>query len=241
MIGEGEIPEHSEVTYLLEAPAQVENAEEEKKDAEEKPKGSDEISVVFCIDISGSMHGQRLNAARQAITSQINSMNEKNGKRKLGIVAFDNTVEVIGDGVEKVHVIADMADLTNFEALQRIGEGLGDTHMKNPVSQTKDSLLEKAQNLQTRGTTALGPAVLTSLAMASKGCPGSQVIVLTDGMANVGLGSFNQGQSANEFYSRVGQLAEEKGVMINLVTFAGTEANIMGLATMVEQSGGQVE
>lgn len=80
--------------------------------------------------------------------------------------------------------------------------------------------------------------MLTSLSMASKGNPGSQVIVLTDGMANVGLGSFNQGPVANEFYSRVGQLAEEKGVMINLVTFAGTEANIMGLSTMVEQSGG---
>ena len=78
--------------------------------------------------------------------------------------------------------------------------------------------------------------------MASKGCPGSQVIVLTDGMANVGLGSFNRGQNeANEFYDKVGQLAEEKGVMINLVTFAGTEANIMGLSRMVELSGGQVE
>lgn len=96
--------------------------------------------------------------------------------------------------------------------------------------------------MNTRGTTALGPAVLTSLAMASKGAPGSQVIVLTDGMANVGLGSFNYGeQNANQFYDRVGTLAEEKGVMINLVTFAGTEANIMGLSRMIELSGGQVE
>ena len=45
--------------------------------------------------------------------------------------------------------------------------------------------------MQIKGTTALGPAVLTSVAMASKGAPGSQVIICTDGMANVGLGSFN--------------------------------------------------
>lgn len=133
MIGEGEIPQLSEVTYLIEAPAQVEQAEEEKKGDEEKTKASDAITVVFCIDISGSMRGQRLNAAKQAIISQINSMSVKNGDRKLGIVAFDNTVEVIGDGVEKVHIINTMEDLNNFENMQRIGEGLGDTHMKNPI------------------------------------------------------------------------------------------------------------
>lgn len=78
--------------------------------------------------------------------------------------------------------------------------------------------------------------------MASKGQPGSQVIVLTDGMANVGAGSFGRGNNdAAAFYDSVGTLAEEKGVMINLVTFAGTEANIMGLSRMVELSGGQVE
>jgi hypothetical protein len=30
-----------------------------------------------------------------------------------------------------------------------------------------------------------------SVAMASKGAPGSQVIICTDGMANVGLGAFS--------------------------------------------------
>lgn len=42
------------MTYLLEAAAQVDAAmEEEKKDGVKK---SDQISVVFCIDISGSMN-----------------------------------------------------------------------------------------------------------------------------------------------------------------------------------------
>ena len=39
----------------------------------------------------------------------------------------------------------------------------------------------------------MGPGVLASVAMASKGAPGSQVIVCTDGMANVGIGSFGFG------------------------------------------------
>lgn len=64
--------------------------------------------------------------------------------------------------------------------------------MNKPVEETKDNLLARVDALHVKGRTALGPAVLTSVAMASKGAPGSQVIICTDGMANVGIGSFNQ-------------------------------------------------
>ena len=40
--------------------------------------------------------------------------------------------------------------------------------------------------------TALGPAVLTSIAMASQGCKGSSVVICTDGLANKGLGSLEK-------------------------------------------------
>lgn len=69
-------------------------------------------------------------------------------------------------------------------------------------------------------------------------------------MANVGLGAFSGysmrggmggDQAATEFYDKVGQLAEQSGVMINLVTIAGTDANIQGLSRLIELSGGQIE
>ena len=70
------------------------------------------------------------------------------------------------------------------------GQDQAGIRMKRPISETKDSLLAKVGQLQVKGSTALGPAVLTSVAMASKGAPGSQVIICTDGEANVGLGAF---------------------------------------------------
>lgn len=66
--------------------------------------------------------------------------------------------------------------------------------MNKTISETKNALLERVSQLHTKGRTALGPAVPTSVAMASKGAPGSQVIICTDGMANVGLGSFQYGE-----------------------------------------------
>ena len=63
-----ELPQSDEVTYLLEAAAQIENAEEEKKETAEGEQKSDQISVVFCIDISGSMeYGRRLELCKQAV------------------------------------------------------------------------------------------------------------------------------------------------------------------------------
>lgn len=45
--------------------------------------------------------------------------------------------------------------------------------------------------LEETGPTALGPALLTSVGLAAQGNPGSSVIVCTDGLANIGLGSFD--------------------------------------------------
>jgi len=43
--------------------------------------------------------------------------------------------------------------------------------------------------------TALGPAVATAIAMAAEGAPGSQVVICTDGLANIGLGAFDEAKN----------------------------------------------
>lgn len=45
--------------------------------------------------------------------------------------------------------------------------------------------------LEETGPTALGPAILTAIGLAGEGAPGSSVIVCTDGLANIGLGGFD--------------------------------------------------
>jgi len=48
MIGEEEVPQTDELTYLLEASAQVQAAAVGGNAAQD-------ISIIFCVDISGSM------------------------------------------------------------------------------------------------------------------------------------------------------------------------------------------
>ena len=96
---------------------------------------------------------------------------------------------MIGDGTQAPHTVAGDRlydnDIASWEdRLQSVNQTLS-----KPVKETKDSLSQKIYELYESGPTALGPAVLTSIVMASSHGQGSQVIVCTDGLANVGVGS----------------------------------------------------
>jgi Mg-chelatase subunit ChlD len=80
--------------------------------------------------------------------------------------------------------------------------------------------------------------------MACQGNPGSTVVVCTDGLANVGLGAFDEAKSeiemakVEEFYERVGQLAQQHGVTVNIVSIEGAECNIESLSKLAAITGG---
>ena len=62
--------------------------------------------------------------------------------------------------------------------------------------------------LYSSSSTALGPALVISIFMASK-VVGSKVVLCTDGCANVGVGGMVSKDS--EFYERLGETARSKG------------------------------
>jgi hypothetical protein len=65
--------------------------------------------------------------------------------------------------------------------------------MDQPIERSNINLIDYISNLRTGGCTALGPAALTSILLAGNHSLGSNILVCTDGAANVGLGSFNYG------------------------------------------------
>lgn len=93
----------------------------------------------------------------------------------------------------------------------------------------------------------MGPAVLTAIALAGEGAPGSSVVICTDGMANIGLGSFDNVFSEEdnlkleELYNQIGLYAKSKGVGVNIVSIIGEECQIDILSKMSELTGGDVQ
>jgi hypothetical protein len=166
--------------------------------------------------------------------------------RKVGIVTFNGDVTVIGDAMSDPQTISG-DKLNDFDYLMTNGKDTASKRMLKTVKETAAKLQKKLMAIEETGPTALGPAVLTSIAMAAEGKPGSTVVICTDGLANVGLGAFDEAKTDKQiaeievFYERVGQFAKTNGVTINLISIEGDECNIGSLSKLAELTGGMVE
>lgn len=129
--------------------------------------------------------------------------------RKVGLVTFNGEVTVIGDGTKAPQTITG-DKLNDYDFLIQNGISEGSKRLENTISNTKENLQRSLLGIEETGPTALGPAMITSIAMAAEGNPGSMVIVCTDGLANVGLGAFDEIRTeeelkkTDEFYERLG-------------------------------------
>lgn len=185
----------------------------------------------------------RMQCLQSAIDQQITDMANGAGDRKIGLVAFNNDVTIMGDGSLDPQILSG-DKLTDYEYLIKNGTEQGQQRMNKKINETQKKLTEKLMGLEETGPTALGPAVATSIAMAAQGAPGSQVVICTDGLANVGLGSFDDPKfkdESEEFYQKLGNLAKSKGLTVNIVSIIGDECNLDSLSKLAELTGGNVE
>jgi len=64
------------------------------------------------------------------------------------------------------------------------------------VKESAKALQDKLMKMEETGPTALGPAVATSIGLAAEqGAVGSQVVICTDGLANIGVGAFDEAKT----------------------------------------------
>ena len=100
--------------------------------------------------------------------------------------------------------------------------------------------------MEETGPTALGPAVVSAIAMAGEWGNGSSVVICTDGLANVGVGCLEEqkdgGKSDVEtFYQKLGEYAYQKGVTVNIISIKGEECDLETLSPLYEKTGGNVD
>lgn len=179
----------------------------------------------------------RLQCAQAAIEHQIEALAMEEGDAKVGLVTFNNEVTVIGDGTSPaVTVTGDR--LESWEELTSLGETL---KLERSVRDTKANMIEKVWDLEEEGGTALGPALLLSIAMAGKQ-PGSHVVLCTDGKANIGIGALDQGSDEiNLMYTQLAEVAKVMGVVVSVVSIIGSECKLDHVGTVATETGGQVE
>ncbi|CAD8124473.1 unnamed protein product [Paramecium sonneborni] len=267
------IPQNDEIQYLIQSEI-------------EENKIKNEKSVIFCIDVSGSMstttkisgkvgcnsenylqeyemlkefidpkdrphylkklqqkqknvsHISRKQCVITAIEQQIKMLQEKNPEKVVGLVTFNNEIVVYGDGSQQPIVLSG-EQLHKEEEIKRIINQNSKQMMQNSIEKQGDTIIKRFQQLREDGQTALGPALVSALELAKVGKPGSMIIICTDGLANLGLGSLD-GDSNRNFYEELGQQAAEKGIIISLVTIKGEGCKIDTLGQLVEKTNGSI-
>jgi hypothetical protein len=144
-------------------------------------KGHDRVQSLSSLNVDRQnqfLPGQRrdvtyvsrLQAVQAAVDHQLHSLTSSHPHQRVALISFGDEVTVIGDGRGEVITVAG-DKLLDSANLVKSGS---DAPLPLPVKDTCTSLGRKVFELEEGGQTALGPALLLAVSMASR-APGSKV------------------------------------------------------------------
>lgn len=160
------------------------------------------------------------------------------------MITFNNEVNIMGDGSSETAVVAG-DKLFNYNQLFEIGANYYES-LKAPISQTFSKLNDKIFGIEETGATALGPALVVALGLASKS-QGSKIVICTDGLTNTGLGSLDDLHTDSEkeavatFYENIGLYSKAQGIVISVMSIKGQDCNLENLGRLADLTAGQVD
>ncbi|KAM9715806.1 circularly permutated Ras protein 1-like isoform 1-T3 [Menidia menidia] len=222
---------------------------------DERPPNAADALLLFCIDVSGSMsitsqvlegdnliQRSRLEFVQEAVLQCVERLSEQHPGTRVGLITFSYQVTMHG------HENVPSRSLSGAELTDKgyLNEAADSFPIPPPLSQTKDCLQKQVTGLSANGATALGPAALIAITMASRQ-PGSKVIICTDGKANAGLGNLEEEDndahtllSSTIFYQELGEYAANQGVTVSVMSIERTDCRLDELGRLADRTGGNV-
>ncbi|XP_043957643.1 circularly permutated Ras protein 1-like isoform X2 [Gambusia affinis] len=218
----------------------------------EQPQSTADSLLLFCIDTSGSMsitsevsepeQNIRRTRLKEAVLQCVRKLSDQQPEVRVGLITFNFQVTVYECNSFQLHHLSG-AELNDQRFLMEAAAGMA---TPLPLSQTKDHLERHISGLSANGETALGPAALVAVSMASR-LPGSKVIICTDGKANAKLGNLEDEDidarallSSTIFYQNLGESAATQGVTVSVLSIEGTDCRLDELGRLADRTGGKV-
>jgi hypothetical protein len=198
-------------------------------------------SFLALIDVSGSMSGANLAAVKRSLNTSIDSLASNAPETMFGLIEFESSVIARNlDSGEPVQL--PQASFASLDAIMESTKKLLDKIKLVNIGKNAKKLKGHIQALRDQGGTALGPAVAMAYIVAKHRDVG-RVVLLTDGLANEGIGALEgyQVTPANKYYEDLGKMFLEIGASVDVVGIAsgaGMELKTLGL--LPEATGGQM-
>ncbi len=198
-------------------------------------------ALLALIDVSGSMSGANLAAVKRSLIGTVESLAENSPDTLFGLIAFSSQVYAINmitgnyvDLSEDVFQSREKIETTTKQLLDDIG--------LVPIGPNRSKIKDTIQGFAAGGGTALGPAVVMALTIAKLKSV-ERVVLLTDGLANIGIGSLEgfQVPPARQFYQELGEMFKGNSTIFDVVGIAsGSGMELRTLGLMPEATGGQM-
>mmetsp|Transcript_18563 Transcript_18563/g.55040 ORF Transcript_18563/g.55040 Transcript_18563/m.55040 type:complete len:772 (+) Transcript_18563:121-2436(+) len=189
----------------------------------------------------GVVYVSRLQAVQAAVEAQLTQLKSTHPNTQCGLVTFNSDVALVGDGSKPIATLAGDT-LASGEAVRAATEAHTEL-LTQPVKASAEALTKKVFGLEEGGQTALGPAVCAAIELAADR-PGSRVVICTDGLANIGVGSLEDEEqipAARAFYEGLAAHAMDRGVSVSIVTIDGTDADLDSIECLSDRTGGDLE
>ena len=198
-------------------------------------------SFLALIDVSGSMAGANLSAVKRSLTTSIDSLAANSPDTFFGLIEFESSVLFrnleTGDALQ-----LPLGSFPNYESIVDSTKRMLDSIELVQIGKNSEKLKKHVSSLRDQGGTALGPAVAMASVIAKHRNVG-RVVLLTDGLANEGIGALEgyQVTPASTFYEQLGKEFMDLGTAVDVVGIAsgaGMELKTLGL--LAEATGGQM-
>jgi hypothetical protein len=222
--------------------------DKKKVDPEKKEAKIFGDSLVAIIDISGSMSSGKLDAVKHSLVQTIKDMKVNNPNTVFSLIEFTDDVR-ISSAPHKTIILDKDDELFSKDKLRKSLKNKLKSVKIGSVGEFGDKWISKIESLRTMGWTALGPGlfsgqVLIEEKILSSGAKSSRIIILTDGLANVGMGKI-EGVSEKEskkFYELLASECLKKGIIIDVIGVTdgsnSVALNIVGVTTDI--TGGEM-
>lgn len=200
------------------------------EESEKIPVSPDRI--VACIDISGSMRGNPLEGVKKSLIETLKDLSINSPDTKFALITFTDYVALY-NSLGKQIMGVDNGNLYDKFIIRRIfGQG---NYELETVRDSWQNWIKFISTLTSSSDTALGPAVLAAVSLLKND---GRIILLTDGLANRGLGNLQTpvGGRKGDFYRSLGHKSAAKGIMIEIVGVSSSPQARIELETIGEMA-----